>query len=58
MAVSYQPSKSGYYRVKLKAVWEHANFTYTPKFSAITFDQAMLDLAIAADVVDSAIPLN
>lgn len=58
MAVSYQPSKSGYYRVKLNSPWEHASFTYSPRFSTITFDQATLDAAIADDVVDSVIPLN
>ena len=51
-AKTYKKSPSGYYLIKLNAVWSHEGFLYKPS-QAVTLDEATLDLAIAADVVES-----
>jgi hypothetical protein len=50
----YKKSKSGYYRVQLNAVWPHEGFDYKPSHT-VTFDEATLEIALAAGVVGTII---
>jgi hypothetical protein len=58
MAITYQNSTIGYYRVTLNKRWVHEEFTFKPSFDNITVDQTTLDLMIADDVVATVNPLG
>lgn len=56
VVTTYTKSETGYYKVLLTAVFEHAGFFYKPAFSGIVVNEDVLKDMIAAGVVSNVSP--
>lgn len=55
MAIKYQKSASGFYKVDLARTFEHEGFLYKPA-QDVTVNEGILEAMIAAEVVTKAVP--